>query len=81
MRYTMENIVNKKVKILEASISAMIGKTATVLYDVGDINIVVGLPKGTGLGWEHSDFPEYVCLWLLRENIEIIPYVTKSKFK
>ena len=52
----MENIVNKKVKILEASISAMIGKTATVLYDVGDIGIVVGLPKGTGLGWEHPDF-------------------------
>ena len=45
----MENIVNKKVKILEASISAMIGKTATVLYDVGDVDIIVGLPKGKGL--------------------------------
>lgn len=81
MRYTMENIVNKKVKILEASISAMIGKTATVLYDVGGIDIIVGFPKGKGLGWEHPDFPEYDCRWLLRENIEIISPVTKSKFK
>lgn len=77
----MENIVNKRVKILEASISAMIGKNATVLYDVGDFYIIVGLPKGEGLGWEHPDFPEYDCWWILRENIEIISSVTKSKFK
>lgn len=77
----MENIVNKKVKILEASISAMVGKTVTVLYDVGDIDIIVGFPKGKGLGWEHPDFPEYECWWVLRENIEIIPSVTKSKFR
>lgn len=81
MRYTMENIVNKRAKILEASIPAMIGKTATVLYDGGDIDIVVGLPKGEGLGWEHPDFPEYECWWVLREDIEIIYSVTKSKFK
>ena len=77
----MENLVNKKVKILEASIPAMIGKTVTVLYDVGDIDIIVGLPKGKGLGWEHPDFPEYRCWWVLRENIEIMSSVTKSKFK
>lgn len=77
----MENIVNKKVKILEASISAMIGKTATVLYDVEDIDIVVGFPKGKGLGWGNPDFPEYECRWVLRKNIEIISPVTKSKFK
>lgn len=76
----MKNIVNKKVKILEASISAMIGKTAKVLYDGGRIDIIVGFPKGKGLGWEHSDFPEYDCWWVLKENIEIIPSVTKSKF-
>lgn len=77
----MENIVNKKVKILEASISAMMGKTGTVLYDVGDIDIIVGFPKGKGLGWEHHDFPEYECCWVLRKNIEIIFPVTKSKFR
>lgn len=77
----MENIVNKKVKILESSISAMIGKTATVLYDVGDIDIIVGLPKGKGLGWEHPDFPEYGCWRVLRENIEIMSSVTRSKFR
>ena len=77
----MENIVNKKVKILEASIPAMIGETGTVLYDVGDIDILVGFPKGKVLGWEHPDFPEYGCRWVLRENIEIIPSVTKSKFR
>lgn len=74
----MENIENKKVKILEASISAMIGKTVTVLYDGGDIDIIVGFPKGIGLGWTHSDFPDYECWWLLRENIEIISPVTKA---
>lgn len=77
----MENIVNKKAKILEAGISDIIGKTVTVLYDVGDIDIIVGLPKGKGLGWEHPDFPEYECRWVLRENIEIISHVTKSKFR
>lgn len=77
----MENIVNKKVKILEAGISAMTGKTATVLYDVGDIDIIVGFPKGKGLGWEHSDFPEYECWWVLREDIDIISSVTRSKFR
>lgn len=77
----MENIVNKKAKILEAGISDIIGKTVTVLYDVGDIDIIVGLPKAKGLGWEHPDFPEYECRWVLRENIEIIPHVTKSKFR
>lgn len=77
----MENIVNKEVKILEASISAMIGKIATVLYDVGDGNIVVGFLKGERLGWEHLDFPEYGCWWVLRENIEIISSVTRSKFR
>ncbi len=59
----------------------MIGKTVTVLYDVGGFGIIVGLPKGKGLCWEHSDFPEYECWWVLRENIEIISSVTKSKFK
>lgn len=77
----MENIVNKKVKMLEASIPARRGKSVTVLYDVGDIDIIVGLPKGEGLGWEHPDFPGYECWWVFRENIEIIPSVTKSKFK
>lgn len=77
----MENIVNKKVKILEASIPARRGKCVTVLYDVGDIDIIVGLPKGEGLGREHPDFPEYECWWVFRENIEIISPVTKSKFK
>lgn len=77
----MENIINKKVTILEASISAIVGKTATVLYDVGDIDIIVGLPKGKGLGWEHPDFPEHECRWVFRENIEIMSSVTKSKFR
>lgn len=77
----MGNLVNRKVTILEASIPAMIGKTVTVLYDVGDIDIIVGLPKGKGFGWKHPDFPEYECRWVLRENIEIISHVTKSKFK
>ena len=81
MRYGMENLVNKKAKILEASISAMIGKTVTVLHDVGGIDIIVGLPKDSGLGWTHPDFPEYECWWVLRESIEIISPVTKSKFK
>ena len=60
----MENIVNKKVKILKSSIPARRGKSVTVLYDVGDIDIIVGLPKGEGLGWEHPDFPEYECWWV-----------------
>lgn len=77
----MENIVNKEAKILEASISAMIGKTVTVLYDAGGIDIIVGFPKGKGLGWEHPDFPEYDCWWILREDIEIISPVTRIKFR
>lgn len=63
----MENIVNKRAKILEASISAIIGKTVTVLYDGGGFDIIVGFPRGRGLGWEHPDFPEYECRWVLRE--------------
>lgn len=77
----MKNIVNKKVKILEASIPAMVGKTATALHDAGGIDIIVGFHKGKGLGWEHPDFPEYGCWWVLKENIEIIPSVTRSKFR
>ena len=77
----MKNLVNKRAKILEASISAMIGKTATVLHDEGGINVVVGFPKGRGLGWENPDFPEYECWWVIRDNIEILSSVTKSKFK
>ena len=77
----MENLVGRKARILNTSIHEMIGNTVTVLHDVGGIDIIVGFPKGKGLGWETSDFPEYGCLWILRENIEIIPSVTKSKFK
>ena len=77
----MENIVNKKATILEASIPAMIGKTVTALYDVGGIDIIVGLPKGKGLGWKHPDFPEYECWWVLRENIKIMSSVTRIKFR
>lgn len=77
----MENLVNKKVKIIQTSVPAMVGKTVIVLYDEGYNNIIVGFPKSSNLGWAHSDFPEYSCWWMDRDNLEIMSPVTKSKFK
>lgn len=77
----MENLVNKKVKILEASIPAMIGKTVTILYSHSRVDIIVGFPKETGLGWSHSDFSDYGCWFVQFSDLEFISSVTRSKFR
>ncbi len=80
----MENLVGRKARILNTSIPEMIGKTVTILYSHGREDIVVGFPKETGLGWSHSDFPDfpdYLCWFVEFSNLELISSVTNSKFK
>lgn len=83
----MENIVNKEVKILEASISDMIGKIATVLYDGGDIDIIVGFfCEGVQTNYELEYFVnEYPGLkatwWFAHRGLELANSFTHTKFR
>ena len=77
----MENLVGRKARILSTSIHEMIGKTVTILYSQGREDIIVGFPKELGLGWSHSDFPDYGCWFVEFSNLELISSVTNSKFK
>ena len=77
----MENLVGRKARILSASISEMIGKTVTILYAQDREDIIVGFPKETGLGWSHSDFPDYLCWFVGFSNLDFISSVTRSKFR
>lgn len=77
----MENLVGRKSRILSASIHEMIGNTVTILYSNGREDIIVGFPKETGLGWSHSDFPDYGCWFVEFSDLEFISPVTRSKFR
>lgn len=75
----MENLVGRKARILSTSIHEMIGRTVTILYSQGREDIIVGFPKETGLGWSHSDFPDYLCWFVEFSNLELISSVTKKQ--
>ena len=77
----MENLVGRKARILRTSIHEMIGRAVTILYSQDREGIIVGFPKETGLGWSHSDFPDYLCLFVEFSNLELISSVTRSKFR
>lgn len=77
----MGNLVGRKARILSTSIHEMIGKTVTILYSQGREDIIVGFPKETGLGWSHSDFPNYRCWFVEFSDLEFISPVTRSKFR
>lgn len=77
----MENLVGRKARILSTSIHEMIGKTVTILYSQGREDIIVGFPKETGLGWSHSDFPDYLCWFVEFSNLDFSSSVTRSKFR
>lgn len=77
----MEELVGRKARILNTSIHEMIGKTVTILYSHEGEDIIVGFPKEMGLGWSHSDFPNYGCWFVGFSNLEFISPVTRSKFR
>lgn len=77
----MENLVGRKARILRASIHGMIGKTVTILYYHDGEDIIVGFPKELGLGWSHSDFPDYGCWFVELFDLKFMSSVTNRKFK
>lgn len=77
----MKDLVGRKAKVLNTSIHEMIGKTVTILYYQVRKDIIVGFPKETGLGWSHSDFPDYGCWFIEFSDLEFISPVTRSKFR
>lgn len=77
----MENLVGRKVRILSTSIHEMIGKTVTILYSHDGEDIIAGFPKETGLGWSHSDFPDYGCWFVEFSQLGFLTPYTRSKFR
>lgn len=77
----MEELVGKEARILNTSIHEMVGKTVTILYSQGREDIIVGFPKELGLGWSHSDFPDYGCWFVEFSSLEFLTPYTRSKFR